>query len=104
MRGKLRGLGPAKEARLREAGIRDLVALAEVDLRRFTVPKGISKASMKTWKSQARGYLDRRDVPYGARRRAFEREQAEEEMMRVIRAHLPAFRPRRSLLARIMGR
>lgn len=59
----IKGLGPAKVAKLQAAGVHDLQDLATVDLRR---PHGIgiSNEVLKDAKRQARQILDKEGIPY----------------------------------------
>lgn len=58
----IKGIGPAKQAKLTEAGVKDVRALAEADLDAVAKTTGISVATLKEYKEAAVGMLLMEDI------------------------------------------
>lgn len=67
----IKGLGPAKQEALREAGITNVEALAGLDLRRNVAVEGITQEGLKGLKGRARQALqaEGRPIPKAPYRR-----------------------------------
>jgi len=104
----LQGMGPSRAAKLRDAGITDLVALAELDLRR-SAPDGMNADSLRKWKGQARKLLDAEGVayqkaPYRSNGAPATTPKPDAPQAEPVLQHKTAPPAKRGLLARILGR